>query len=165
MRFAFTLTQVDFIRARRLGTSMQSSFGRLHLVRAPLFGVTWILLVLLCAHFSGWRITNWLIFLPGLIGFVYPLLFDQAGSRMYRRMKGLHTPCSVEFSEEGVTFESNDVMTRLRWKHFTFFAEDGNNFLLFSHGKRCYTIIPKSSAQRSQMEELHTLLATHLPTK
>jgi YcxB-like protein len=165
MQFDFTLSNADFLSARRFGTSLQSSFGRLHLLRGPLLGLAWTVLIFLWANVTGRHITNWLIFLPGLFGFVYPFLFDLAGSRMYRLLQGLHSPCSVEFSEDAVSFGSNEVLTRLKWKHFTFFSEDKRNFLLFSDGKRCYSILPKSSMAPSQIAELRTLLQKHLPHK
>jgi len=165
MHLEYQLSQADFVHARGFGSSIQSFFGRFHLLRIPLWGVSWVLLVLLFARISGMQVTNWLVLLPALACFIYPLLFDYSGARLYRRMSNLRSPSSVDFSQEFVQFQTNDVTTRMGWKHFTSFAEDNTVFLLFSNGKRCYSIFPKHSMTQPQIDELRTILKTYIPHK
>ena len=49
MHVDYQISEEDFIHALKFGTSVQSAFGRFHLARGPLFGVSWIFLVLLYA--------------------------------------------------------------------------------------------------------------------
>jgi YcxB-like protein len=69
---------------------------------------------------------------------------------------------SFRFSYEVIQYSTDKPVSTIRWSYYSGFLESRNAFLLI-HGKKRYTIIPKSAMDAAQLSEFRKILSVRFP--
>jgi hypothetical protein len=85
--------------------------------------------------------------------------------RKFRKMTQLHGRYLVDLDETGIHYISSSGESRVEWKVWSSFAEHTSSFVLVQRGGGIFMPIPKRELSASQIDELRTLLETHLSHK
>jgi hypothetical protein len=81
----------------------------------------------------------------------------------FRKMTQLHGKYLVDLDETGIHYIAPSGESRMEWKVWGSFAEGTSSFVLVQRGSTMFMPIPKRELSTSQIDELRTLLAAHLP--
>jgi len=100
----------------------------------------------------------------GLYFIATPWLTRRKQKKMYQSAPAMHGPLSAEFEDSGVRFSGPNHNGFLGWQNYARFSEDPRCFLLWQPTK-VFNLIPKRHLSSQQVEELSSLLRTHVTQK
>jgi hypothetical protein len=165
MHIEYQISEDDFISTAKLAIRKRSryAFVRVYIIRV--FGAILIASALVLYILSRQIATVWPIALWGLLVLCAPILWTYQFHKQYRKMPMLHGRRSLDIDETGTHFITPEVDSRISWESFIHFAENDDSFVLFQQGSRIFIPIPKRELTTTQIEELRTILSTHLPSK
>ncbi len=83
---------------------------------------------------------------------------------IYRRTNKYNTIQKVRFTSEGLEYNIENAFSKITWTFYEYFFETKLAFVLV-YEKSLYSIFPKSAIAEKDIEELRSLLKSHLREK
>ena len=156
MHIEYQITEDDFASAGRLAVQTKSKFAAIQR-----YGV--IAAISQQALSGLWAGLIWGSLLLG-IAVLYGF-YGYQFRRVYRKAPLLSDRRSPDVDDRALHFKTANSEGRSPWEAHIKFAEDENTFILFQQDNQIFIPIPKRELTVSQIDELRTLLETHLSRK
>jgi hypothetical protein len=168
MRIEYQITEDDFASAGRLAVQTKSKFAAMQRYVLVLLGALvigcGIIVAIADSAFSGlWAPLIWGSILLG-IAVLYGF-YGYQFRRVYRKAPLLRERRTLDVDDHNFQFKTATSESRVPWDAYIKFAENKDTFILFQQGNQIFVPIPKRELTASQIDELRSLLAGHLPRK
>lgn len=153
----YQLTESEFIAAQRtlIGHRVRRRFALLALALALPVGGLYL--------YGRWlSALLFLVLFPLALAALWPLL-SLTWRRMYRKVPAEHREQRVEFSPEGLAFESAMAEGRVRWGAYSHYVETDRLFLLHHQPSRVIVPLPKRAFTPDELARFRELLVAHVP--
>jgi hypothetical protein len=168
MHIEYQITEDDFVSAGQLAVQTKSKSAATQRYFLVGFGVLLSMYGVFTAIAKHTLSALW----PGLIwgsillgiGALYGF-YGYHFRRMYRKVPLLRARRNLDIDDHNIQFKTATSESRTPWDVYIKFAENKDTFILFQQGNQIFIPIPKRELSTSQIDELRTLLAAHLPRK
>lgn len=153
----YLLTESEFVAAQRALISHRMRRRMLWLVVAATLVAAG--LYVLDHLFSA---LLFVVVFPLLVAAMWLLLLPLAGRRLYRRIPSEQREQRVEYSADGLMFESAMAHATVRWSAYSHYLETDRLFLLHQP-TRVVVPLPKRAFPPDELARFRELLVAHVP--
>jgi hypothetical protein len=167
MHVEYQISEDDYVSAGQLflKTRRRSSFYRRFVVPA-LWSVIIVSTIITVSVSEDWT-AGLIICLVLLLVLVQlcRILIPWQLRRTYRKAPIYHVRRSLDIGEGTLHFSAPSSDSTTSWEPFIGFAENDRTFILVQQGNSVYYPISKGELTPTQVDELRSILETHLPRK
>jgi hypothetical protein len=164
LRIDYEITEQDFLEAQGLAMKELGPLTRAMGWYLPILGsfmLIWLLFNVRHINFDPRLLLG-----VALAAFFIasPWLTRRKHKKIYSSASGMHGRLSAEFDDQGIRFSGPNHTGSAGWQNYQKFVEDSRMFLLWQPTK-VFNPIPKRHLSSQQIDELRTVLSTHLTRK
>jgi hypothetical protein len=134
----FTITRSEYVRAMRRYYMTKFNVVRDSLIGVAAIGLGWYYLSIPGDSFFGWLPIAAGVAMLGMQVYIVTLL----PGLHYRYEPKLKSEYRLQFRDEGLRFQTDDIDSELKWSLYNSWKRDDEFFYLF-HGKRNVSVIPR----------------------
>jgi hypothetical protein len=165
MRIEYQISEDDFVTAGKLAMRKRFKRAAVQIYLFPILGAVFFVAALITA-IAKHNLSGMLpIMLWGALLLCIPLLWSYQFRRVYRKNPLLRDRRTVDLDDSHLRFKTESSDSRVPWQSYTRFFEDDKTFILFQQGNKFFITIPKHELSPSQITELRSIFASHLPGK
>jgi len=168
MHIEYQITEDDFASAGRLAVQTKSKFAAMQRYVLVVLGALVIACGIIAAMAEQALSGLWAPLFWGSILLAIAVLYGFYGyqfRRVYRKAPLLRERRTLDIDDHTIQFKTASSESRTAWDAYIKFAENKDTFILFQQGNQIFVPIPKRDLTASQIDDLRSLLATHLPRK